>query len=88
VSRGDLGKCAAAGDQLEFCDPFRVVSRWMKFRGYHFAGAPFNPRLPLFEPFGFTADGSPFNGHSSRLYLLESFGVHGGLLVVRDQRIT
>ncbi len=33
--------------------PSGVLSQNPDYRGYHFADAPFNPRLPLFEPVGF-----------------------------------
>ena len=30
-----------------------VLHKNAPYRGYHCADAPFNPRLPIFEPFGF-----------------------------------
>ena len=50
--RGSHSKKAGSGT------PIRGAAENARYRGYHFAAAPFNPRLQIFEPFGFKKPGT------------------------------
>ena len=60
------------------------------YRGYHFADAPFNPRLHIYEPFGFRKYGihGPLKTDDGEHQVADGFrecGIHDPLKTAKSQ---